>query len=75
MRYCDEAKINCDNCGGAITFDLAIFGQKKEKKENGRKGKKMKKSVEEFVCTKNPVSGKNPVNQESQALLSTIGGR
>ena len=33
MRYCDEAKINCDNYGAAITFDLAIFGEKKEKKE------------------------------------------
>ena len=26
----DEAKINCDNYGGAITFDLAISGEKKE---------------------------------------------
>jgi len=37
MRYCDEAIINCDNYGEAITFDLTISGEKKEKK-------KMKKS-------------------------------
>ena len=30
---CDEAIIDCGNYGGAITFDLAIYGEKKEKKE------------------------------------------
>ena len=30
MLYCEEAIINCDNYGGAITFDLAISGEKKE---------------------------------------------
>ena len=30
---CDEAIIDCDNYGGAITFDLTIFGEKKEKEE------------------------------------------
>ena len=31
---CDEAIFDCDiNYGGAITFDLAIYGEKKEKKE------------------------------------------
>ena len=43
MRYCDEAIINCDNYGRAITFDLVISGEKKEKKEtiaeNGKKTK------------------------------------
>ena len=33
MLYCEEAIINCDNCGGAITFDLAVSGERKEKKE------------------------------------------
>ena len=33
MLYCDEAIINCDNYGGAITFDLAVSGERKEKKE------------------------------------------
>ena len=26
------------------------------------------------MYTENPVSGKNPVNQESQELMSTVGG-
>ena len=30
---CDEARTNCDNYGEVITFDLAIYGEKKEKKE------------------------------------------
>ena len=30
MLYCEEAIINCDNYGGAIAFDLAISGEKKE---------------------------------------------
>ena len=30
---CDEAIINCDKYGGVIIFDLAIYGEKKEKKE------------------------------------------
>ena len=33
MRYYDEAIIDCNNYGGDITFDLAISGEKKEKKE------------------------------------------
>ena len=33
MRYCDEALINCDNYGAAITFDLATSEEKKEKKK------------------------------------------
>ena len=30
MLYCEKAIINCDNYGGAITFDIAISGEKKE---------------------------------------------
>ena len=31
--YAMEAIINCDNYGGAITFNLTILEEKKEKKE------------------------------------------
>ena len=30
MLYCEEAIINFNNYGGAVTFDLAISGEKKE---------------------------------------------
>ena len=38
---CDEAIIDYDNYGGDITFDLAIYREKKEKKETiAEKGKR-----------------------------------
>ena len=37
MRNCDEAIINCENYGGAITFDLAILGENKEGKKINRR--------------------------------------
>ena len=41
IRYCEEAIINRDNHGEAMTFALAISGEKKEKQktiaEKGRK--------------------------------------
>ena len=44
---CDEAKINCDDYGEAITFDLAISREKKEKKEKiAEKGRSYIKSSE-----------------------------
>ena len=30
MLYCEKAIINCDNYGGAITFDIAISGEKED---------------------------------------------
>ena len=33
MRYYDEAIVNSDNYGHAITFDLAVSREEKEKKE------------------------------------------
>jgi len=38
MLYCEKAIINCHNYGGAITFDIAISGEKKETiAEKGRR--------------------------------------
>ena len=73
MRYCDEAIINCDNYGEAITFDLAISGEKKETiVEKGRKTKSsefiLKSSVK--VC----VHRKSSEGKESQNFLATVGG-
>ena len=43
MGYGEEAIINCDNYGGDITFDFAIFGEKKEKKETiAEKGRRQR---------------------------------
>ena len=30
MLYCEKARINCDNYGGAITLDIVISGEKKK---------------------------------------------
>ena len=38
VLYCDEAIINCDNYGGAITFDLAISGE--EERDDSRKDRR-----------------------------------
>ena len=77
MLCCKEAIIICNNYGGAITLDLAIIILREEKDDSqeGKKTKKPKfimKSSLEFVYTENLVSGKSPLNQESQELLSTV---
>ena len=41
MLYCEEA-INCDSYGEAMTFDLDISGEKKEERDDSRKGKETK---------------------------------
>ena len=43
MLYCEEAIINCDNYGAAITFELAIY-IRREKRDDSRKGKNTKNS-------------------------------
>ena len=51
MLYCEKAIINCDNYGGAITFDIAISGEKKE--TIAEKEKKIKEFMMKFpvrVC-------------------------
>ena len=45
LWYCDEALINCDNYGGAITFDLAILGENKERKKTKSSEFIMKSSI------------------------------
>ena len=40
MRYCEEAIINYDSYGEAVTFELAISGENKETKETiAKKGR------------------------------------
>ena len=69
MLCCEKAIINCDNYGGAITS---------EERDDSRKEKKIKEFMMKFpirVCeTEKPMSGKDPVNQESQAFLSQVSG-
>ena len=63
-----------------MTFELAIAREAREDGDDSRKRKKTKNlefimnSQEEFVFTEYPVSGRNAVNQESQALWSTASG-
>ena len=59
--------INCNN------YDEAISGRTKKGRRQ-RVHSLLRSPSEEFVYTENPVGGKNPVNQESQEMLSTVGG-
>ena len=73
MLYCEKAIINCYTYGGAITLDIAI--SRKKERDDSRKEKMkecMMKFPDELVNTEKPKSGKDPVNQESQALMSQV---
>ena len=52
MRYYDEAIINCGNYGDAITFDPAVSGEKKEKKEtiNEKRRRQRSQRYYEVLC-------------------------
>ena len=52
MRYYDEAIINCGNYGDAITFDLVVSGEKKEKKEtiNEKRRRQRSQRYYEVLC-------------------------
>ena len=51
--------------------------EEREERDDSQEGKKTKKPkfiMMSFVYTENLVSGKSPVNQESQELLYTVSG-
>jgi len=58
ILYCEEAIINCDNFGEAMTFALAIPGEKKEKQE--------------FVCTEESSEWKECSESRNPTLVVYI---